>query len=302
MDFKKIIPSRSVRLGILRALNFVPDEPMLRFQYLLRTGHRLDLKDPRRFTEKMQWYKLHYHDPRMITCVDKYDVRSYVKEKGLERILIPCHGVYDAAEDIDWEALPERFVMKDTLGSGGHSVLIVNDKEAADREELMRQAAAWTRRNPRGKTAGREWPYYSGKAHRIIIEDNIAPRGGESLRDYKFFCFNGRVEFVYVMGDRQVGQSVRVSIYDRDLRLLPVRRVGDAPYEAADLPDNYPEMRAVAEKLAEDFPHVRVDLYNVDGQIRFGELTFYNASGYMQFDPDSFDLEIGDRWDISNLS
>ena len=171
VDYKKIIRSRSVRLKILRILSFVPDKTMVKIQYKIKTGNRLNLKNPKRFTEKLQWYKLYYRNPLMIQCVDKYDVREYVKSKGLENILIPCYGVYDSIDEVDWDALPNQFVMKDTLGGGGTSVIIVKDKSKTSIKELKSRAAAWTSIDAHRKDAGREWPYYSGKHHRIFLRN-----------------------------------------------------------------------------------------------------------------------------------
>ncbi len=296
MDYKKLIEKRGTRVKILKLLSFIPDVPMLKFQYFVKTGRKLNLKHPVRFTEKLQWYKLYYHNPLMIECVDKFNVRAYVKSKGLERILIPCYGVFDSADQIDWEALPEQFVMKDTLGGGGNAVIIVKDKNSADMKALKACAKKWTAIDAGKKNSGREWPYYNGENHRIIIEKNIGT-GKNGLTDYKFFCFNGRVEFLYVTGNRVPGESVSIGIYDRNLKKLSVRRVGDQDFQLTERPENYYEMIEVAEKLAEEFPHVRVDLYNVCGKVFFGELTFYNASGYMIFDPDEFDVQAG-NWFI----
>lgn len=301
MNYKSIIKSQALRRKILRMLSFIPDKPMIKLQYRMKMGRKLDLKNPKRFTEKLQWYKLYYKNPLMIQCVDKYDVREYVKSKGLENILIPCYGVFDSADDIDWDSLPNQFVMKDTLGGGGNSVIIVKDKTKEDIGELKRRAAEWTRIKAHVKSDGREWPYYSGKNHRIIIEQFINSGSSKvGLIDYKFFCFGGSTEFIYVMGDRRVGERVRVRLVDRNFNWLSVTRVGDEDLGEVEEPKNYKIMLKVAEKLAEEFPHVRVDLYNIDGEIRFGELTFYNASGYMMYKPDEFDIIAGDYFQISN--
>lgn len=303
MNYKKIIKSRSLRQKILRIFSFIPDKTMLKMQYRIKTGHRLNLKNPKRFTEKLQWYKLYYRNPLMIQCVDKYDVREYVESKGLKDILIPCYGVYDTAEDIDWNALPDQFVMKDTLGGGGTSVFIVKDKRKEDLNKLKIQASKWIAKDSTKKGSGREWPYYSGKKHRIVIEKYIEPNDEKAgLVDYKFFCFHGKCEFLYVMGDRNVGENVKVSIFDRDFNKLPVHRVGDEEFIKAKKPDNYEELVRIAEILAEDFPHVRVDLYDDNNVVHFGELTFYNASGYMIFEPDSFDFEIGDNFRLEKTT
>ena len=262
-------------------------------------GRRLNLRNPERFTEKMQWYKLHYKNPLLIQCVDKYDVREYVKEKGLGDILVPCYGVFDDAKAIQWDSLPNQFVMKDTLGGGGNSVIIINDKKRANIEKLMERATRWTTVPADKKGSGREWPYYSGKKRRAIFEKYLDAGACEhGLLDYKFFCFSGKVVFIYVMGDRRVGQEVSVGIYNRDFNKLPVLRIGDKDIGTIEKPKNYERMIKIAETLSKDFPHVRVDLYNLDGVIYFGELTFYNASGYMKFDPDSFDKEIGKKFPL----
>ncbi len=297
MDYKKIINSRNIRLRILRMLSFVPDKMMLKMQYKIKTGNKLNLKNPKRFTEKLQWYKLYYKNPEMIRCVDKYDVRSYVEDLGLEHILNECYGVYDTVEEINFDMLPQQFVLKDTLGGGGNSVIVVKDKNSMDLDAIKEQLQRWVREPHRTKSGGREWPYYNGKKHRIIIEKYImSDEKAGGLIDYKFFCFNGRCEFVYVMGDRAVGDSVKVSIFDRDFNKLPVKRVGDEEFLSAQKPDNFLQMLEVAEKLSAEFPHVRVDLYDVESGILFGELTFYNASGYMVYDPDEFDVEVGKKF------
>ncbi len=297
MDYKNLIRSREVRLRILEFLSFIPDKLMIKLQYRIKTGRRLNLKRPERFTEKIQWYKLNYKNPLLIQCVDKYEVRDYIKRKGLESILIPCYGVYDSVDEIDWDSLPESFVMKDTLGGGGASVIVVEDKNKESIEKLKLHAAKWLETKPNVRGGGREWPYYTGEKHRIIIEQLIREKGlKKGLNDYKFFCFDGKIEFLYVMGNRKLGEKVSVCLFDKDFRELPVVRVGDAPITGLKKPADFEKMKRIAEILSQDFPHVRVDLYDVDGKVYFGELTFYNASGYMKYEPDEFDLEIGRKW------
>lgn len=136
-----------------------------------------------------------------------------------------------------------------------------------------------------------------GYSYRLIVTQNDPLAHG--LLDYKFFCFDGKSEFLYVMGDREVGEKVKVRLFDREFKRLPVLRVGDEDIGDVVEPINYQQMLTVAEKLGEHFPHVRVDLYSVNGKIFFGEMTFFNASGYMMYDPDSFDIEIGKRWKLN---
>ena len=300
MDYKRIFKSRELRLAILQCLAFVPDKWMISIQYKMKTGRKLNLKEPKRFTEKLQWYKLNYRNSEMIRCVDKADARDYVKDKGLEDILIPCIGVYDKADDVDWAKLPDQFVMKDTLGMGGASVVIVKDKNEQNIDKLKEQAKKWTDAKAHIKSGGREWPYYSGKNHRIIIEKYIESdpsKGG--LIDYKYFCFNGEPKFIYVITDRKVGEKACFGIYDSDFNLLDAYRADEKrPERHMEKPKEFEEMMNIARKLSAGFPEARIDLYDVDGKVLFGEITFWDGSGYMTFDPDEFDYTMGDAFAI----
>ena len=300
MDYKSIIRNRSLRLKILNMLSFITDKYMLKMKYRIKTGRKLNLTNPQRYTEKVQWYKLYYRDSRMIQCVDKYDVRNYVKKKGLENILIPCYGVYHSAEEIDWKALPRQFVVKDTLGGGGNSVVIVKDKAKIDIEQLKRVTQNWVRQKAHQRNAGREWPYYSGKNHRIIIEkyiDSDTAKGG--LIDYKFLCFGGKAELLYVLADRITGQGAGCGFFDLDFHQLPYTE-SDEPKLKRKIskPENFEELKKVAETLADTFPCARIDLYNEKEKILFGEITYFDSSGYMCFDPDQLDFELGKKFII----
>ena len=299
IDYKKIIKSRRLRLAILKFFSFIPDRWMLKLQYRIKTGRKLNLKDPKRYTEKLQWYKLFYRNPLMPKCVDKGDARDYVKECGLEDTLNECYGIFDRVEDIDFDALPDKFVVKNTLGGGGNSVVIVKDKSKLNIPELKERMSAWITENAHAKDAGREWPYYSGRAHgRIIIEKYIESdesRGG--LIDYKFFCFNGKTEWVYVMAERKLGEDVCIDIYDADFNKLKYKRAGKNNTDVCiEKLKNFEELKKTAERLSKGFPHVRVDMYDQDDKIIFGELTFYEGSGYVSFDPDEFDYIMGEKF------
>lgn len=295
MDYKKILKSRALRLKILNCLSFVPDKIMVKIQYRIKTGRKLNLKSPKRYTEKLQWYKLFYRNPLMPRCVDKYDVRQYIKEKGLEDILINCLGVFERVEDINWESLPNSFVLKDTLGAGGSSVIIVKDKKSANRGEIISTLSEWINSPSKVRNGGREWVYYSGKKHRIIIEEFInADDTPGGLIDYKFFCYEGKPKWIYVIADRKMGVSAGLAIYDSNFNRLKAQRNDEQPLKRKiDKPINFEWMKEIAAILSRDFPHARIDLYNHNGKILFGEITFFDGSGYMTFTPDSFDLEMG---------
>lgn len=294
MDYKKIIKSRETRLRILRTLDFIPDKTMIKMQYFIKTGRRLNLKNPQRYTEKLQWYKLYYRDPLMQQCADKYDVREYVRSKGLGYILNECYGVYERVEDIDFDSLPDQFVLKDTLGGGGNSIIICKDKATFDFENAKKQMQKWLSIDSNKKNEGREW-VYQGRKHRIIIEKYIESNPSEGgLVDYKFFCFNGEPKYLYVIADRILGQIAGIGIFNVNFERLSVIRTDERPLERnIEKPKKFDEMIDIVKIISKDFPHVRVDLYNQDGNIIFGENTFFDGSGYHKYEPDEFDYELG---------
>lgn len=294
MDYKKIIRNKKLRLKILDHLGFVPDSIMLKIQYRLKTGRKLNLKKPQRWTEKIQWYKINYRDPLMAKCVDKYSVRSYVRKMGLGSILNECYGIFNNPEEINFDNLPNEFVLKDTLAGGSSSVIICKDKEKADLLDYKREMHRWINANYKSNF-GREW-VYDGRKHRIIIDKYIDPECSEGLIDYKFFCFNGEPSHLLVISDRFTEE--KLDLYDLRWNKLDVVQ-SDCPNQRVDKlprPQNFDKMIEIARILSKPFPHVRVDLYNIKGHIIFGELTFFSASGYYIFTPDKFDYILGKKF------
>lgn len=294
MDYKKVFKSEEVRYAILRLLGFIPDKLMIELQYRIKTGRRLNLKYPERYSEKLQWYKLNYRNNLMPECADKYSVREYVKGKGLGSILNDCYGVYERVDEIQWDKLPRSFVLKDTLGGGGRSMVFIHNKENMDFQKMKCILQSWLDISPNQKSLGREW-LYEGRKHRIIAEKMLVGEEDGDLPDYKFFCFNGKVYCSYMMQNYTMHHELGVlGFFDRDFKLLPAHRADFAPMTVQpNMPKNYYKMVEIAEILSEGFPHVRVDFYNLDGTIIFGEMTFFNASGYVLFEPDEFDYELG---------
>lgn len=327
MDYKKIFRSQRLRFRLLHWLSFVPDSIMLRVQYYIKTERWPNFKKPKRFTEKLQLYKMKYHNPDMLRCTDKYEVRSYIEEKGMSEYLIPLYGIYDKVEDIDFNALPQQFVAKTTDGGGGNQVYVCKDKNLLSEVYFREKLKEWMGGAKTSKLSGREWAYDNHFPRRILIEQLIGNQkskdlepvidGGDflicnnikycrdnsnDLVDYKFFCFDGKVVYIYGISDRQVGVSAQLGIYDTDFNKLDVDRCDERHQKVAlPKPPNFERMMEVAKQLSEGFPHVRVDLYNINGRIYFGELTFYDGSGYMRYNPDSFDYEIGSYFDISSF-
>lgn len=296
MDYKKIIKSQKTRIRILNMLRFLPTPFMLKLQYRIQLGRSLNLKNPKRYTEKIQWLKAYYKDPLMKTCVDKYDVRKYIERKGLGEILNECYGIYESIEEIDISKLPNKFVLKKTNGGGGLNIITCEDKNSFTLDRAILND--WLRPTP-PRSLGREWAY-DGLKSRIIIEkyldDPGNPYGG--INDYKIQCFNGKAFIVIVDIGRY--SNHRRNFYTTDWKRIPISSDHDNFEPDLEKPQNLDELIKISEILASDFPEVRVDLYNINGTIIFGELTFYPWSGYVQFKPDEADYKIGDMFSLPN--
>lgn len=290
MNYKKIFTNQENRFKILDILKFIPNNLMVKVQYYLKLYRLPNIKKPKRFTEKIQWYKLNYKNSLMTNAADKYNVREYVAEKNLENLLVRLYGVYDKPGDIKFEELPEKFVIKTTNGSGTN--ILCTDKKLLDINKVESTLNTWLKRNY--YAAGREWAYKGIKPKIIIeeyLEDEKIQHGG--INDYKFLCYNGKPEYIILDVDRNIGH--KRNIYDVDWNYLEVNSDKDSLGDVIDPPEELKKMTKIAEKLSEDFPFVRVDLYYVNNKIYFGELTFYPWTGYVQFTPDEFDFELGKK-------
>lgn len=294
MNYKKYIRSQQLRFKILHLLDWVPDSVMLRIQYRIKMGFWPDFKHPKRFTEKLQLYKMKYRNPVMAQCVDKCEVRKYVESKGLGHILNELYGVYDSFDEIDFNSLPSKFVVKSSTGGGGLNVIVVKDKGTCDWREIGKKIKAWGLHKKGAVCSGREWAYTGMGETKIIIEKYLEDTQEQSIVDYKFFCFNGEPRYLYVIADRKPGEYAYFSIYDTNFKKTQYYRADERKLERTiSKPINYEKMLDVARALSADFPHVRVDLYNIDGCIIFGELTFYDGSGYFHYEPDELDFKAG---------
>ncbi|ANU24790.1 carbonic anhydrase [Planococcus donghaensis] len=264
---------------------------MLKIQYRLKLKRKLNLKKPKRWTEKIQWYKAYYRNPLMKKCADKYEVREYINSKGLNNILNRLYGVFDNTDQIDFDALPNKFVIKTTNGSGTN--ILCNNKAELDREKVIKTLDLWLKRD--SFTVGREWSY-KDLVPKIIIEKFLEDKGNlfEGINDYKFMCFNGKAKYIVFDVDRQIDH--KRNIYDIEWNFIDV--VTDHPNfgDVVSKPEGLSEMLIIANKLAADFPFVRVDLYWVNNRVYFGELTFYPWSGYVQYTPEKFDITLGEQF------
>lgn len=255
--------------------------------YLRVTGRNINWNNPQRFTEKLQWLKLFYRNPEMPIVSDKVDVRAFLMQKGYGNLLNEVYGIYDDVDEINFANLPERFVLKVASGSGWN--LVCKNKKEISWGLWKKVIKSWQKQDL--AWYGREWNY-SGLKSRIIIEKYLEDESGE-LRDYKFFAFNGKVEYVRV--DLGRFTTHYQNYYDCEWNFKEFRTsYPNYMDEKIDKPKNFEEMLAIANKLAEGFPHVRVDLYNVNGKIYFGELTFFISSGFLSFYPDEYDFSWGE--------
>lgn len=270
-------------------LDWMPDEAYLKLAFRARMGYPLDLKEPKTFSEKLQWLKLYDRNPLYTTLVDKYAVRGYVAEKIGEEHLIPLvGGPWYSAEEIDFDALPEQFVLKCNHNSGG--VYVCRDKDKFDIEKIRNKLNCSLKSNY--YKSGREWPYKDVKP--CIIAEKYMDDGSGGLRDYKFYCFGGEAKFVLVATDRaSPDRPTHYNYFDRNFNALPFSKSGPRYEGVIERPYQYEEMVEIAQRLSEGIPQVRVDMYSVKGRIFFGELTFFAAGGMAAFDPPEWDEIIG---------
>lgn len=263
----------------------LPDSLYLKWEYRLHLGKSLNLRHPRTFNEKLQWLKLHDRNPQYSVMVDKYAVKEYVSNLIGPQYIVPLLGLWDRAEDIDFNTLPDSFVLKCTHNSGG--VFVVRDKSSVNLESIRSLLAEGLSENFYSKA--REWPYKDVRPR--IIAEHCLP--GE-IRDYKFFCFSGKPEYMFIATDREASdRETCFDFFDMDYNHIAVTN-GHPNAAAVPLkPDCWELMKSLATRLSEGMPHVRVDFYEVDGKVYFGEYTFYHWGGMVPFVPDDLDWTMG---------
>ena len=280
--------------SFIKNLGFmIPDKLYLSLRYRFLMGSWINWKDPQTFSEKLQWLKLYNRKPVYTMMVDKYAVKEYVANIIGEEYIIPTLGVWDKPEDIDWASLPNKFVLKTTHGGGGGGVVICKDKAAFDKASAIAKLKESMASDI--YSGLREWPY-KDVPKRIIAEKFMAPEKSPApndLPDYKFFCFNGMVRFFKVDFGRFVEHHANYYSPEGELLEFGEQGLEPDPNYPIELPNNLGEMIALAEKLSANEPFLRVDLFNVNGNIYFGELTFYPASGMLPWTTEEADKEIG---------
>lgn len=291
--FKKIVqwgkdPMRFYNGLLLKLSPILPDKTFLSCMVRVRCGYWPNWKNPKTYNEKLQWLKLYDRRPEYTTMVDKYAVKDYVSKIIGENYIIPTLGVWDKPEEINWESLPNRFVLKTTHGGGNTGVVICKDKTTFDRQKAIDKLNDSLKQDIYRTL--REWPYKN--VPRRIIAEQFIESEGDDLPDYKFFCFDGEVKALFIGTERGSG-DVKFDYFDADFNHLDLVQFHPMSGKQLPKPSNFEEMKQIASKLSQGMPHVRVDLYDVNGKIYFGELTFYHHGGVTPFHPETWDYTFG---------
>jgi hypothetical protein len=268
----------------------VNDKLAIKSAYYFAFGRELDLKNPQTYNEKLQWMKLYYRRPIMTKMVDKYHAKEYVAEIIGDEYIIPTLGAWEHFDDIDFDTLPSQFVLKTTHDSG--NVIVVRDKNLFDKTKARKILEDSLKTDFYIKT--REWPYKNVK--RLILAEKYMEDETGELRDFKFFCFDGKVRYLFVATERQKpGVDVKFDFFDGEFNHLQLVNGHQNSEHNIPKPQGFILMKNLAEKLSAGFPHVRVDLYSINGKIYFGELTFFHFSGLVPFNPEKWDSKFG-QW------
>ena len=296
MSFNHVLGMLISKLRIIEGMvarklvKFLPDDLYLKMIFHSRVGYYPNLNNPRTYNEKLQWLKLNYKRDDYAMMVDKVTAKEYVASIIGEKYIIKTLGVWDSVNDIDWDSLPNQFVIKVTSDSGG--IVVCKEKTAFDIDlAITKLQKGW------GKNYylyNKEYPYRDLRP-RIIAEEYIEDESGFELKDYKFFCFDGIPKYLFVASDRQKSnEETKFDFFDLEWNHLPV--INGHPNSSVELkkPVNFDEMIQVATRLSQGMPHVRVDLYNNNGNIYFGELTFFHWSGMIAYQPEEWDYKFGE--------
>ncbi len=284
-------PSKILLAQFERIAFIVPDKMYLRIKYYLRMGKCLNLRHPITYNEKIQWLKLYGRSEKDVMLCDKYAVKKYISETIGEKYVIPLIGVWDNPDDIDFSGLPDKFVLKCTHNSG-LGMCICKDKTRLDENKVREELRKGINQDFYLPSRDR---CYKGIPHRIIAEEYKVDQGTGELRDYKFFCFNGEPKLLFIASGRDKGEdAVTFDFFDMNYNHLPFTNGHPNAKVSPEKPQCFDEMKSLAIKLSQGFPHVRVDFYEADGQVYFGEFTFSHWAGMMPFEPEEWDYTLGD--------
>lgn len=296
IDLRKIF-GRNIRGKIMYALKFLPDKLYLQIFYFSTTGKFINFKTPKGFNEKQQWLKVNNRNDKYTKLVDKLAVREHIDEVLGAGHLFPLLGVWESFEDIDFDALPNQFVLKCNHDSG--STKVIKDKSSLSKDDFESMRIMYNKRLKEDFFfAGREYPYKGIKpviiAEQLMVDEE---KPEKSIEDYKFFCFNGEPKVMFIATDRST--DCRFDFYDMDFNHLDLVNIHPNADKPIKKPEMFEEMKKIAAKLSKDIPFVRIDLYQLNGKIYFGEYTFFHGGGFRLCTPKKWERKLGDWIDIS---
>lgn len=286
--------NKQFKRELIRLFYFVPDSIYLRIIYLLKTKKVLHLNNPITYTEKLQWLKINNRNPEYTKMVDKYEAKFFIQEKIGKEHVIPTIGVWDRFEDIDFNTLPDKFVLKTTHDQG--TVFVCNNKNKINYAALKKKFDAAMKLN--FFWIGREWPYKNIKP-RIIAEKHIECDNEEGLVDYKFFCFNGEPKIMYRSND--FAREPKTDFFDMNGNVIKMFMRDDNSDVPPQLPSTFEKMKSLAKELSVGLPHIRVDFYSTKDEVYVGELTFYHNSGFSCVHPDYWERKLGEWINIAAI-
>ncbi|MCC2155990.1 MULTISPECIES: ATP-grasp fold amidoligase family protein [Veillonella] len=283
-----------IKLGYYDSLS---DEEFLKKVFPKYMGYPLDLENPKTFSEKLQWLKVNYREPIQTVMVDKHEAKHFIAHRVGDQYIIPTLAVWDSVEDIDFDALPNQFVLKCTHDSGG--IVICKDKSSLDREAAKAKLRASLKRDY--SKIAREWAYQN-VPRRIIAEKYISELGNDDLLDYKMYSFHGEPKLTVVCSDRFSKTGTRMNFYDINWEPMGIH-FGHYPPLSTEFPKpaTYEEMKRLTAELSKDCPFLRVDFYEIKGRLYIGELTFFPGAGLEQFCPMTKDYELGEWLHLENV-
>lgn len=291
-DYKKLIRNRELRIKLVNCLRFIPSKPYLKIAFWMKSGKHLNLKNPVTYCDKLNWLKLHDIRPEYTQMADKIAVRAYVKEILGQDICFPLLGAWSHYDEIDFDALPSKFVLKCSHDSG--STTVVTDKSKLDHAKLRQFYEGRLKVN--AYVLAREYPYREIPP-RICAEQYMIPDGESDINDYKFFCFSGKPEILFVATERST--DCRFDFFDMEFNHLDIENIHPKSDSIISKPEKFEDMKKLAEKLSQGTKFVRIDLYEINGTIYFGEFTFFHAGGFWPMKPYEWEYKLGDLIDIS---
>lgn len=278
-----------------RIFGIMPSKLYLKIKYKNKIGKKLDFKNPKTFNAKIQWLKINDKNDLYTKLVDKYEVKKYVADKIGKEYVIPTLGVYENFDDIDFSKMPKQFVMKCTHNSGG--IVVVKNKGKLDTRLARKKISKQLKENYYYHS--REYPYKNVKP-RIIVEEYMEDKNSDELVDYKVMCFNGKAKMIFTCTER-FSDGLKVTFFDLDWNRLPFERHYPASKKKIPKPKNLKKMIELSEKLAKGIPFVRMDWYEINGKLYFGEYTFYPGGGMEEFIPEEWDEKVGEMLNLEQV-